>query len=91
MQSSFLYSFADGRPLGLPDATYFFAVPDPAGLPLGLPVESWDIDLLGNQIENLMHFFIEVHSYVTREVYEKAQHSATQPKWPTQPIWQSGF
>ena len=37
-KSSFLYSFADGRPLGLPDATYFFAVPDPAGLPLGLPV-----------------------------------------------------
>merc|ERR1719319_1733152 len=33
-----LHSFADGRPLGLPDGTYFFAVPDPAGLPLGLPV-----------------------------------------------------
>ena len=33
-----LYSFVDGRPLGLPDGTYFFAVPDPAGLPLGLPV-----------------------------------------------------
>ena len=32
-----LHSFA-GRPLGLPDGTFFCAVPDPFGRPLGFPV-----------------------------------------------------